>query len=107
MSRDILDAAVMQQFKEYLSKKFLVLENLTKDETIKEHKNFINDYYPGAEGSPNEIVESMTSPNPSKALIIYFFDGRSPYTVSSLSWGFNRPLLNAKSLLLFDLLCIK
>ena len=78
MSRDILDAAVMQQFKEYLSKKFLVLENLTKDETIKEHKNFINDYYPGAEGSPNEIVESMTSPNPSKALIIYFFDGRSP-----------------------------
>ena len=78
MSRDILDAAVMQQFKEYLSKKFLILENLTKDETIKEHKNFINDYYPGAEGSPNEIVESMTSPNPSKALIIYFFDGRSP-----------------------------
>ena len=78
MSRDILDAAVMQQFKEYLSKEHLILENLTIDETIKEHKNFINEYYPGAEGSPNEIVESMTSPNPSKAIIIYFFDGRSP-----------------------------
>ena len=78
MSRDILDAAVMQQFKKYLSKKHLDPENLTNDETIKEHKNFINDYYPGAKRSPNKIVESMTSPNPSKALIIYFFDGRSP-----------------------------
>ena len=78
MSRDILDAAVMQQFKEYLSKKLLILEMLTKNETIEEHENFINEYYPGAKGSPNEIVELMTSPNPSKGPIIYFFDGRSP-----------------------------
>ena len=67
MSRDIVDAAVMQQFKKYLSKKFLILEKLTKNETKEEHESFINEYYPGAKGSPNEMVELMTSPNPAKS----------------------------------------
>ena len=35
-----------------------------------EFENFINDYYPGAKAPPNEMVESMTSPNPSKGPII-------------------------------------
>ena len=48
------------------------------NETIEEFENFMNEYYPGAEAPPNEIVELMTSPSPSKEPISYLFDGRSP-----------------------------
>ena len=92
MSRDIVDAAVMQKFKEYLAKKGFVKtssevrvrrdtkrheqpKKLTMNETIEEFENFINEYYPGAKAPPNEIVELMTSPYPSKGPIIYLFNG--------------------------------
>ena len=95
MSRDIVDAALMQQFKKYLAKKGFMKtssevrvrrdtkrygqqERLTMNETIEEFENFMNEYYPGAKAPPNEIVELMTSPSPSKEPISYLFDGRSP-----------------------------
>ena len=68
MSREILDAAVMQQFKEYLSKKGLILETLEQSKVEEEHESFIDEYYPGSKGSPNEMVELMTSPNPAKSM---------------------------------------
>ena len=68
MSQDILDAAELQQFKNYLLNKSKIHEKLTKQEADKEHEKFISEYFPGAKGSPTKIVELMASASPSKAL---------------------------------------
>ena len=68
MSREILDVALMQQFKEYLSKKGLILETLDKTEVVEEHENFLNESYPGSKGSPIKLVELMVSPDPDKSI---------------------------------------
>ena len=68
MSREILDAAVVQQFKKYLAKQDKVFEQLTKNELKEESENFLQQYYPGAKSPPNKMVELMSSPAPSKSL---------------------------------------
>ena len=68
MSREILDAAVVQQFKKYLTKQNKVFEQLTKNELKEESQNFLQQYYPGAKSPPNKMIELMSSPEPSKSL---------------------------------------
>ena len=55
------------------TKSYGQLGKFTKNETIEEFENFINEYYPGAKAPPNELVELMGSPYPSKGPIIYLF----------------------------------
>ena len=68
MSHDILDAAVLQQFKNYLLNKSKVYEELADQERDEEHENYIGEYFPGSKGPPNKMVELMTSPSPSKSI---------------------------------------
>ena len=48
MSREILDSAIMQQFKKYLKTKNKVLEVLQQAELKEESEKFLEQYYPGA-----------------------------------------------------------
>ena len=68
MSQDILDAAVLQQFKSYLLNKSKIYEELTAQEKDEEHENYIGEYFPGSKGSPNKMVEIMTSRYPDKSI---------------------------------------
>ena len=68
MSKEILDAAVLKQFRDYLKTKGKHFEDLTLEELDNEHKSYIEKEFPGSKGSPNEAVEAMTSPSPSKSV---------------------------------------
>ena len=68
MSKEILDAAVLKQFRDYLETKGKHFEDLTLEELDNEHKSYIEKEFPGSKGSPNEAVEAMTSPSPSKSV---------------------------------------
>ena len=68
MSREILDSAIVQQFKKYLKTKNKVLEELQKDELKEETENFLKDYYPGAKSPPHKMAELMSSKDPDKSL---------------------------------------
>ena len=68
MSQDILDAAVLQQFKNYLLNKSKIYEELTAQEKDEEHEKYIGEYFPGSKGSPNKMVEMMTSRYPDKSI---------------------------------------
>ena len=52
MAREILNAAVVQQFKRYLKKKGKDFDKLTKEEVKSEGINFLKDMYTGAEKPP-------------------------------------------------------
>ena len=62
MAREILNAAVVQQFKRYLKKKGKDFDKLTKEEVKSEGINFLKDMYPGAEKPPHNYIELMASP---------------------------------------------
>ena len=68
MSQDILDAAVLQQFKNYLLNKSKIYEELTAQEKDEEHEKYIGEYFPGSKGSPTKMVEWMTSHSPFESI---------------------------------------
>jgi hypothetical protein len=68
MAKEILDAAVVQQFKQYLTKKNLVYDQLSQVDLKKESTSFLQDKYPGAKQPPNKMVELMTAPSAEKSL---------------------------------------
>ena len=68
MSKEILDAAVLKQFKDYLLDKGLIYEELPMDELNSEMEGYIKDKFPGSKGSPNKMVEVMSSPSPSQSI---------------------------------------
>ena len=68
MSREIIDSAIVQQFKKYLKTKNKVLEELQENEMKEESVKFLEQYYPGAESPPHKMVELMASPDTDKSL---------------------------------------
>ena len=68
MAREIVDAAVVQQFKTFLKEKDKDFNQLSAKEMKTESQNFIKAKYPGAKQPPNQMVELMTSPSAAKSL---------------------------------------
>ena len=68
MSREVIDSALVQQFKDYLKEKDTNYDDLNTSELENESKNFLNDVYPNVKAPPNKIIEMMTSPNPTKSM---------------------------------------
>ena len=68
MSKEILDAAVLKQFKDYLLDKELIYEELPKNKLNSEMEGYIKDKFPGSKGSPSKMVEVMSSPSPSQSI---------------------------------------
>ena len=90
MSREVIDSALVQQFKDYLKEKEKNYEDLNTSELENESKNFLNDVYPNIKAPPNKIIEMMTSPNPTKsmenlAITIPEEEKTCPQTLSSSS----------------------
>ena len=83
MAKDIIDSALMRQFKEYLKENNKKYSELDADQKKQESKNFLNTKYPGFKKPPNKLVELMSSPsaNPEKTLessaIVYPEDEKS------------------------------
>ena len=70
MSKEILDAAVLKQFKDYLETKGKIFEALSMDELDHEQESYIDQKFPGSKGLPNKMVEMMSSPSPSQWAIV-------------------------------------
>ena len=68
MSREILDSAIVQQFKKYLKTKNKVLEELQMADLKEEVGNYLEDFYPGAKSPPHKMAELMSSRDPDKSL---------------------------------------
>ena len=68
MSKEILDAAVLKQFKDYLETKGKIFEALSMDELDHEQESYIDQKFPGSKGLPNKMVEMMSSPSPSQLI---------------------------------------
>ena len=68
MSKEILDAAVLKQFKDYLETKGKIFDALSIDELDSEQENYIDQNFPGSKGLPNKMVEMMSSPSPSQSI---------------------------------------
>ena len=68
MSKEILDAAVLKQFKDYLETKGKIFEALSMDELDHEQESYIDQKFPGSKGLPNKMVEMMSSPFPSQSI---------------------------------------
>ena len=90
MSREVIDSALVQQFKDYLKEKDKNYDDLNTSELENESKNFLNDVYPNIKAPPNKIIEMMTSPNPTKsmenlAITIPEEEKTCPQTLSSSS----------------------
>ena len=60
--REIVDAALVKQFREYVESLGKVYSELTDEEIQKYGKSFLNEYYPGAKFPPNQLVRMMSSP---------------------------------------------
>ena len=68
MSREILDSAIVQQFKKYLKTKNKVLEELQMADLKEEVGKYLEDFYPGAKSPPHKMAELMSSTDPDKSL---------------------------------------
>ena len=68
MSREILDSAIVQQFKKYLKIKNKVLEELQMADLKEEVGNYLEDFYPGVKSPPHKMAELMSSRDPDKSL---------------------------------------
>ena len=68
MSKEIVDAAVLKQFKDYLISKGLIYEELSNDDLNNEMEGYIKKKFPGSKGSPNKMVEVMSSPSPGQSI---------------------------------------
>ena len=68
MSREILDAAVLKQFRDYLETKGKIFEALSMDELDHEQETYIDQKFPGSKELPNKMVEMMSSPSPSQLI---------------------------------------
>ena len=68
MSREILDSAIVQQFKKYLKTKNKILEELQMADLKEEVGNYLEDFYPGAKSPPHKMAELMSSRDPDKSL---------------------------------------
>ena len=62
-ANDIVDAALFNQLERYLAKKNISFDSLSDEEKIIQTKNFLNDTYPGATKTPNQLVQMMGSPS--------------------------------------------
>ena len=60
--REIVDAALVKQFREYIEALGKVYSELTEDEISKYGKSFLHEKYPGAKFPPNQLVRMMSSP---------------------------------------------
>ena len=81
-AKNILDAVLFKQLKEYIlnkrnssskndkigRKKREAPRNITSDEIRNEIKLFLEEVYPGAKNKPTQLVQMMTSENPDKTL---------------------------------------
>ena len=60
--REIVDAALVKQFKKYIDSIGKTYSELTEGEKSLYGKSFLNDKYPGAKFPPNQLVRMMSSP---------------------------------------------
>ena len=68
MVREVIDAAIVQQFKRYLKKKGMDFDKLTAEELKAESIKFLQEKYPGAKKPPHNLVEFMASPKLSRTV---------------------------------------
>ena len=68
MVREVIDAAIVQQFKRYLKKKGKDFDKLTAEELKAESIKFLQEKYPGAKKPPHNLVEFMASPKLSRTV---------------------------------------
>ena len=62
-AKEIVDAAFVKQFTEYLKEKNLIYSELSLDQLQVHGKSFLADKYPGSKKPPNQLVGMMSSPN--------------------------------------------
>ena len=68
MVREVIDAAIVQQFKRYLKKIGKDFDKLTAEELKAESIKFLQEKYPGAKKPPHNLVEFMASPKLSRTV---------------------------------------
>ena len=68
MVNEVIDAALMLQFKEYLAAKNKDVSKLDADQLKAESQAFLQDMYPGSKQPPKKIIELMASPSVEKSL---------------------------------------
>ena len=62
-ANDIVDAALFNQLERYLAKKNISFDSLSDEEKVIQTQNFLNETYPGATKTPNQLVQMMGSPS--------------------------------------------
>ena len=60
--KEIVDAALVKQFREYIESIGKVYSQLSDEEISRYGKSFLNEKYPGAKFPPNQLVSMMSSP---------------------------------------------
>ena len=68
MTKEVIDAALMHQFKKFLAEKNKKLDKLSADELKEESKDFLNKMYPGSKQPPNQLIQLLSSPSAEKSL---------------------------------------
>ena len=63
--KEIMDAVLFKQLKEYIKNQAGNGSNLTPEEMMIETNKFLTTFYPGANGKPTKLMKLMTSSNPS------------------------------------------
>ena len=61
-ANEVVDAALFQQFTDYLNTKGKEFDSLSDSQKVEEGQNFLLDMYPGAKAPPNQLVSMMASP---------------------------------------------
>ena len=61
-ANEVVDAALFQQFSNYLNTKGKEFDSLSDSQKVQEGQNFLLDMYPGAKAPPNQLVSMMASP---------------------------------------------
>ena len=62
-ANDIVDAALFNQLERYLARKNISFDSLSDEEKVIQTQNFLNETYPGATKTPNQLVQMMGSPS--------------------------------------------
>ena len=101
-ANEVVDAALFQQFNDYLIEKGKRFEALSISEQIQEGQTFLMDMYPGAKAPPNQLVSMMASPgiDADRGLeAITIFNPEDKKTCSVNVDGDLNPLPNQKSVI--------